>query len=112
MKKLIVSKLLSAIIFLSLGLQAISQTAVYKETGRPPQQTANRNGQVIYDQFYPLAGGSIVSNAYTDPGNLSYSCIAADDFVVPAGGAWGIRYIDIAGQYWEWTGTPIDAFNI
>lgn len=112
MKKLFVSKLLSAIFFLSLGLQAISQTAVYKEIGRPPQQTANRNGQVIYDQFYPLADGSIVSNAYTDPGNLSYSCIAADDFVVPAGDSWGIRYIDIAGQYWEWTGTPIDALNI
>lgn len=71
-----------------------------------------RNGPVIYDQYYPLADGFHQSCEFTDDESLTLTSFAADDFVIPTGETWNIRYINFAGAYFQWTGTPVDGFNI
>lgn len=103
---------LTLLVLLSVNLPGFSQQAIYGELDRPPQGSSARNGQVIYDQFYPLGFGYIVSTAFTNPENLANTSIAADDFTVPAGEDWAVRYVDVAGQYFQWSGMPIDGLNI
>lgn len=112
MRKTTVKFLVLAIVLISISLHGMSQYPFYKDGGRVSQQSGTRNGPALYDQFYPLAGGYQQSCLFTDPENEDMTNIAAEDFIVPAGSTWGVRYIDVAGAYLEWTGVPIDGFNI
>ncbi|PKP50808.1 MAG: hypothetical protein CVT94_00080 [Bacteroidetes bacterium HGW-Bacteroidetes-11] len=112
MRKFTLALTLAAFALSMLSLQAIGQQSIYGENSHTVQSSSARNGEVIYDQLFPLGWNYMVSQQFTDPVSVNNTSYAADDFTVPAGATWDIRYIDVAGQYFEWTGTPATAFNI
>lgn len=103
---------MAAFILSMLSLQGYGQQAIFGTNSHTVHNPSARNGEVIYDQLFPLGWNYMVSQQFTDPGNATKTSFAADDFTVPSGESWDIRYIDVAGQYFEWTGTPATAFNI
>lgn len=96
----------------TISQMGFGQQAIFGYNSQPAQNSSARNGEIIYDQLFPLGWNYMVSQQFTDPGNLNKTSYAADDFTVPSGESWDIRYIDVAGQYFEWAGTPAAAFNI
>lgn len=103
---------MAAFILSMLSLQGYGQQAIFGTNSHTVHNPSARNGEVIYDQLFPLGWNYMVSQQFTDPENATKTSFAADDFTVPSGESWDIRYIDVAGQYFEWTGTPATAFNI
>lgn len=112
MKKDILRFIVIAIALISISLQGISQFPFFKDGDQIIYPSGSRNGAALWDQFYPLAGGYNQSCLFTDPESADFTNIAAEDFVVPSGSTWGIRYIDVAGTYLEWKGVHIEGFNI
>jgi hypothetical protein len=112
MRKFTLSLTLAAFMLSMLSLSGYGQQAIFGKSSHPVRNASTRNGGVIYDQLFPLGWNYLVSQQFTDPGNVNNTSIAADDFTVPEGESWDIRYIDVAGQYFQWTGVPVTAFNI
>ncbi|MFH1120532.1 MAG: carboxypeptidase regulatory-like domain-containing protein [Bacteroidota bacterium] len=80
--------------------------------GKPFQAPSDRNGLALYDQFNMVGDGFMVCQEFTDPASAANTSFSADDFVVPAGESWGVRYVDVAGAYFAWNGNPIESLNI
>lgn len=112
MRKFTLTLTLAALVLSMLSLQGFGQQAIFGTNSQTLHNSSARNGEVIYDQLFPLGYNYVVSQQFTDPESVNNTSIAADDFTVPAGETWNIRYLDVVGQYYEWTGTPAPAFNI
>jgi mannose-6-phosphate isomerase-like protein (cupin superfamily) len=112
MKNVTLKLTLLSLMIIGLILPGLSQTLPVGTRAQTVQTSSPRSGLSIYDQLYPLGFNYINSQFYTNAGSAANSCLAADDFVVPTGSNWGVRYIDVTGVYYAFTGTPIDALNI
>jgi len=112
MKNVTLKLALISLIVIGLVLPGLSQISPVGTTSQPVHGVQPRNGLALYDQLNPIGFNSIKSQFYTDPGNSTQTCIAADDFIVPSGDTWDVRYIDIIGAYWNYMGSSIDALNI
>lgn len=112
MKKLTNGYLPAICVFVMLSLPGFSQLPFFGSGGKTHQVSADRNGDVIYDQLSEIGQNYMSSHAFTDPGSADYITYAADDFIVPAGESWNIAYVDIAGAYFEWNGNAIDALDL
>lgn len=113
MKNVTLKLTLLSLMIIGLILPGFSQKSpvgtLSKEAGA---LKSPRNGPAIYDQLFPPGAFTINSQAYTDPESASEINIAADDFIVPAGENWGVKYIDVLGVYSYFTGSFIDALDI
>ena len=112
MKKVTLKLALISLIVIGLVLPGLSQVSPVGTTSHPVQGAQPRNGSALYNQMNPIGFNSMNSQFFTDPGNASMTCIAADDFIVPSGDTWGVRYIDIIGAYFNYMGASVDALNI
>ncbi|MDY0344779.1 MAG: carboxypeptidase regulatory-like domain-containing protein, partial [Lentimicrobium sp.] len=112
MKNVTLKLNLISILIIGLILPGFSQNVPVGTFSQPVQTSSSRNGLVIYDQLYPLGFNYMNSQFYTNAGSAANTSLAADDFVVPTGSNWGVRYVDVTGVYYAFTGTPIDALNI
>lgn len=112
MKNVTLKLTLISLIIIGLILPGLSQNSPVGTLSQPVQASSPRSGLVIYDQLFPLGFNYMNSQLYTNPGSAANTSVGADDFVVPAGETWGVRYIDVTGAYYAFTGTPIDALNI
>lgn len=112
MKKLTRNRLFILCVFVMLSMPGFSQETFFRTGIKTHQAPANRNGQVLYDQLDQIGDGFMSSHNFTDPGSVANTTYAADDFIVPAGETWEVSYVDLAGAYFGWTGTTIQALNL
>ncbi len=112
MKKLTRNRLFILCVFVMLSVPGFSQGTFFGTGIKTHQAPANRNGGVLYDQLDQIGDGFMSSHHFTDPGSAANTTYAADDFIVPAGETWEVSYVDLAGAYFAWTGTAIEALNL
>ncbi len=112
MKKLTLGFAIIVLIMIIFPQGSYSQLQVVGHIDRPVQISANRNGPALYSQLNPLGSGFISSQEYSDPAFAANTSFAADDFIVPEGETWTVKYVDVAGAYFEWSGNPIYALNL
>ena len=63
----------------------------------------------LWDQYDNAGTAVTLSATFTD--SPSFNSDLADDFVVPIGQAWQVRWIDVDGAYFNGSG-PANSFNV
>ncbi len=112
MRKMTFCLTLMVILLFVQTLNGYAQQGVIGHLGKPFQSPSDRNGPALYDQFNMIGDGFMVCQEFTDPASAANTSFSADDFVVPAGESWAVRYVDVAGAYFAWNGNPIESLNI
>jgi hypothetical protein len=112
MKKMTFCLTLTVLLLILQSPEGIAQQDFYGHLRESFQAPSNRNGLVLYDQFNTVGDGYMVCQEFTDPASAANTSFSADDFVVPAGESWAVRYVDVAGAYFAWNGNPIESLNI
>ena len=91
---------------LAVRASAMSETAEAQPSNTPnPAATA----VVVWDQYNNAGTFVILSATFTDSPAMNSDL--ADDFVVPAGYAWIVRWIDVDGAYFNGPG-PANTFTV
>jgi hypothetical protein len=112
MKNVTLKLTLMSLLIFGLALSGVGQKSVVGTAAQSVREGTVRNGQVLYNQLDPVGFNYMNSQMYTNAGDANRTCIAADDFIVPEGETWNVRYIDVVGAYFMFTGTNIDALNV
>src|SRR5438874_11659723 len=87
-------------------ISSMSETAVAQPSNTPnPAATA----VVVWDQYNNAGTAATLSATFTDAPAMNSDL--ADDFVVPAGYAWMVRWIDVDGSYCNGPG-PANTFSV
>ncbi len=87
-------------------ISSMSETAVAQPSNTPnPAATA----VVVWDQYNNAGTAVTLSATFTDAPAMNSDL--ADDFVVPAGYAWMVRWIDVDGAYFNGSG-PANSFTV
>jgi len=76
----------------------------------PVWVVARADGDILYDQRGSCTDHAANSQLY-DSFFDTYTDIAADDFVVPAGATWNVGLVDVGGVYYNGPG-PAPAVNV
>lgn len=112
MKKMTFCLTLMVILLFVQTQNGYAQQGIIGHLEKPFQSPSDRNGPALYDQFSVVGDGYMVCQEFTDPASAANTSFSADDFVVPAGESWAVRYVDVAGAYFAWNGNPIESLNI
>ncbi|MDY0101723.1 MAG: carboxypeptidase regulatory-like domain-containing protein [Lentimicrobium sp.] len=112
MKNITLRLTLLSLLIYGLVLSGFAQKSIVGTVTQQIREGSARNGQALYDQLGPLGVHYMNSQLFTNTGDANLTCIAADDFIVPEGETWGVRYIDVLGAYFMYSGTSIDILNI
>ena len=100
------STIVAAKMSLAVGLSATNGVAETQSSISPaPGATALE----LWDQYDNAGTAVTLSATFTDSPNFNSDL--ADDFVVPIGQAWEMRWIDVDGAYFNGPG-PANSFNV
>src|SRR5450432_1289221 len=85
----------------AVGLAQASVPVTHSTTVRPVNILAPAApSAVLYDQINNDSGSAYTSQDF-EAVNAAFSAQGGDDFVVPAGQAWTVTGVDVAGQYFN-----------